>query len=162
MMRFLPAPAGPFALKQLPPEFAPGCLLRVAGQHAHVLGTIVCADDVEAWLECYVRLGNGRTRWLAVETRSAGYHTTIWERAIEEKPPALEQVPGHAVQVMEGTASYRSYGDFGAFPIPAAGVLEYWEVTGAGAVAAERFAPGDPWLIGRGNGADIDVEAAGE
>jgi hypothetical protein len=40
--------------------------------------------------------------------------------------------------------------------------MTYHEVSGATATAAEQFVAGGPWLVGRGDGVNIEIRAAGE
>jgi hypothetical protein len=160
MIDLLPAPNGPFALARLPEQLAPRRRVRVAGVPAAVAGSIVCVDRDEAWLECLLRLDDGSSRWLAVEARGSCYRTTLWDRSIETAMPSALSAFGR--ETLAGVASFRSHGEFDAFPIPRTGLLTYREAArgadGLPATAAEQFAPRGPWLVGRGDGADIEVE----
>jgi hypothetical protein len=158
MIDFLPTPTGPFALARLPEQLRPGCRVRADGRRAEIAGTIVCVDRVEAWLECLLRTDlDEPARWLAVEVRAGGYRTTLWDRSIETELPV--DLRSDDAALLAGAASFRSRGDFGAFPIPRAGLLTYHEAHGAAATAAEQFAPDGPWLVGRGDGVDIALTA---
>jgi hypothetical protein len=162
MTELLPAPAGPFALAHGRQQLVPGRWVQAAGRPHEILGTIVCVDHVEAWLECLLQSDDGLSRWLAVEVRGEGYRCTLWDRTVhDEMPPALS-VAGQGVEIVAGTASFHSIGTFGAYPIPSEGLMTYHELSGATATAAEQFAAGGPWLVGRGDGANIEFRAAGE
>jgi hypothetical protein len=164
MIGFLASPKGSFALAQVPEALLPGRRVRADGRLYDVAGAIVCVDAVEAWLECLLDAGDGRPRWLAVEVCGNGYRTTLWERTVESEPPVVLRDRGSTVgavegiESIEGTASYRSRGEFDGYPIPATGVLTYRESHGATATAAEQFVADGPWLVGRGDGADVVVE----
>jgi hypothetical protein len=162
MIELLPAPASPFALAHGLHQLLPGRRMHADGRPHEILGTIVCVDHVEAWLECLLQSDDGLSRWLAVEVCGEGYRSTLWDRTVHgEIPPALSAA-GHGVEIVAGTASFHSTGTFGPYPIPSDGLMTYHEFSGATTTAAEQFAAGGPWLVGRGDGVDIEIRAAGE
>jgi hypothetical protein len=154
---FIPPPAGPFALARLPAQLEPGHAVWVAGRPTTIAGAIVCVDRVEAWLECLLHPIGEPAHWLAVEVRDGRYRTTMWQRSVEAEMPAALRADDAATLV--GTASFRGRGDFGGYPIPETGLLSYREAPGLVPTAAEQFTSGGPWLVGRGDGVDIDVKA---
>jgi hypothetical protein len=162
MIALLPAPTGAFALAQVPEQLQPGRRVQAGGQRYQILGSIVCIDKVEAWLECLLQSHDTLQRWLAVEVRGDGYRTTLWHRTVQGEMPSSLAAPGHGVEIVAGTASFHSVGAFGDYPIPSEGLMTYREFFGAPATAAEQFEPGGPWLVGRGDGAHIEIQAAGE
>jgi hypothetical protein len=164
MIDFLPGPRGPFALAQVPEQLLPGRRLRAGGLTCDVVGSIVCVDSVEAWLECLLRSEDDEVDdpalWLAVEVRGDRYRTTLWERTVHPDMPEALRQSGDVAETLAGTASFRSMGRFGAYPIPTAGLMTYRESRGVPATAAEQFVAGGPWLVGRGDGADIELRVS--
>ena len=136
--------AGPFGLAEHAASFAPGVVLS-AGE---VLGLIVATDEVETWLECHL----GDRHWLAVEAPAGTVRYTLWRRTTAPELPHGDDLTA----TERGTAQYRADGRFDPFVIPASGTMHYAEFTRPGGrVAAARFRPGAPWLVGTGTGEEI-------
>jgi hypothetical protein len=144
--------------------FAPGATVIVDGRVSRVLGRIVAADGVETWLECLLDHG-GEDRWLAVEAPTGPVRYTLWRRDTAGRVGLrIEDRSLHGTQLTtteQGTATFCAVGRFGAFEIPPSGTLDYVEFTRPGGrVAAARFDPGGPWLVGVGTGHAVAVTAA--
>ncbi|MFI5933795.1 DUF4178 domain-containing protein [Actinoplanes sp. NPDC051494] len=153
--------SGPHGLAEHAGDFAPGTTVIVDGRVSRVLGRIVATDHVETWLECLLE-HDGEERWLAVEAPTGPVRYTLWRRDTAERAgldPQDGTLHGVALTTTErGTATFSATGRFGRFAIPAAGCLEYVEFTHAGGrVAAARFDPGRPWLVGQGTGLPVAV-----
>lgn len=159
-----PAPVhvpGPHGLAEHADCFAPGTAVVVDGLLSRVLGRIVATDHVETWLECLLD-HDGAERWLAVEAPTGPVRYTLWQRDTAERAglrPAEGTLHGVALTPAEqGTATFAATGRFGRFAIPPSGALEYVEFTHSGGrVAAVRFGPGRPWLVGQGTGQPVAV-----
>lgn len=152
MSDFLPDARDRFALSIGVDRLQPGRRVRTAGHPATILGVITCVDPTEAWLELQLEHPDGKDQWLALETTGTGYRCTLWRRRSSEQPPTFP--PG----ALEGTARFKTVGRFPGYEIPHSGLMTYREHPGPPAIAAERFATGAGWLIGKGDGQEISLE----
>jgi hypothetical protein len=151
----------PHGLAQHAGTFAPGATVIVDGRVSRVLGRIVATDEVETWLECLLDQEGGQ-RWLAAEAPTGPVRYTVWRRETAERAglrPEDRTLDGATLTTTAaGAARFTATGRFGAFVIPPSGTLDYVEFARPGGrVAAARFGPHQPWLVGVGTGQPVAV-----
>ncbi|MBT2383463.1 DUF4178 domain-containing protein [Streptomyces sp. ISL-11] len=133
-----------------------GAPVVVGGRSWRVAGRVLATDHEETWLECLLRDGPD-TAWLAVETLTGDPRLSLWHRttaATAGFDPATAVLRGTALtETGRGEARFTTEGDLtpAGVGLPAAGTLVYREYEGPeGRVAAARFGPDGPWLVGTG------------
>ncbi|UQI47618.1 DUF4178 domain-containing protein [Streptomyces sp. HU2014] len=134
-------------------RLTPGADVVVRGRKWRVAGRVVATDHEETWLEVLLEDGS-ETSWLAVETLGGAPRLSLWRRAEATTAGfdlASATLRGAVLtETARGEARYVTEGRF-AWALPAAGRLVHREYEGPeGRVAAARFSPEGPWLVGAG------------
>jgi hypothetical protein len=152
---------GPHGLLEIAESFAPRTALSIGGRRWGLLGTVICTDHEETWLECFASSGD-EVAWLAVEAHEGRHRITSWQRRHCLDGTESSAADLDCTAFVQGTAMYTARGEFGDFEVPAAGVLDYIEYTRrtGDRSAVERFAPHLPWLTGSGSGVSLQVNLA--
>ncbi|MBB5116673.1 DUF4178 domain-containing protein [Streptomyces eurocidicus] len=134
-------------------RLTPGADAVVRGRKWRVAGRVVATDHEETWLEVLLQDGS-ETAWLAVETLGGDPRLSLWRRAEATTAGfdlATATLRGAVLtETARGEARYVTEGRFG-LELPTAGRLVHREYEGPeGRVAAARFSPEGPWLVGVG------------
>ncbi|MCD9144043.1 DUF4178 domain-containing protein [Streptomyces albireticuli] len=149
-------------------RLTPGADVAVRGRKWRVAGRVVATDHEETWLEVLLEDGS-ETSWLAVETLGGDPRLSLWRRSEATTAGfdlASATLRGAVLtETARGAARYVTEGRFG-LDLPAAGRLVHREYEGPeGRVAAARFSPEGPWLVGVGTplgGAEALEDGSGE